>query len=76
MTWYVVAEDDDGPVTEAPARPRHSGGAIYTISEDPKRCGWENDCGQERYGLTYEKARYICDVLNGHERDLTGEAKR
>lgn len=74
MTWYVINNHRCEPkvVTEQPAWERKYDAddpqlRTYTISEDPTKEGWESDCGCSSYGLTYEKARYICDVLNAHE---------
>ena len=70
MTWYVVCWHDewDDPAN-APAdyrsdRAKYEELEIWTISRDPKQCGWETDCGCPGYGLTYTKANAIVGNLN------------
>lgn len=69
MTWHVMhgSADYDQPYAKPVTEPPAHDNSVYTISERPRKAGWCTDGGHSHYGLTYAKARYICDVLNAHE---------
>ena len=36
----------------------------WTVSRDPDYTGWETDCAQPRYGLSYSDAKELADGAN------------
>lgn len=40
---------------------------IWTLSRDPEEEGWETDCGEPGYGLTYADAKELADAANAAE---------
>jgi len=57
MTWHVVKSGYCSSADEDDA-------AVWTVSEEPNKTGWETDSGQDGYGLTKARARFLCDAAN------------
>lgn len=68
MPWYVVCERIDEVDLDDPIELRK----IWTVSRDPKACGWNTDSGQNGYGLTKADAQFLCDAANEKERQALG----
>lgn len=60
MTWYVVADKFCSDPT-----PENT---VWTVSKDPKRTGWETDCGHRGYGLTKAEAEELASAANERKR--------
>ncbi len=57
--WYVVHDwGKDTPSSDA---------QVFTISKDPKKCGWDTDLGCEGYGLTKFEADWLAEAANEKE---------
>lgn len=56
--WYVVA------YTYHDIAPPEMANKVWTVSRDPSETGWETDCGQPGYGLTYAEANELASSAN------------
>lgn len=54
MTWHVVAEHSDADTASE----------VWTVSRDPRSCGWETDSGFSGYGLTKSDAEELANGAN------------
>lgn len=60
MPWYVVADHVDFDSNPGDL-------AVWTLSKDPKECGWDTDNGYPRYGLPKHVAQFLADAANEKE---------
>jgi len=56
--YYVVA------YTRRNFSPADPEDAIWTVSTDPLRPGWETDSATDGYGLHKAEAQFLCDAAN------------
>jgi hypothetical protein len=49
---------------------------VWTVSDDPKACGWETDSGCPGYGLTRDRATMLADAINVHLGLVTPEPSK
>ncbi len=57
--WFVVADDLSYEEADPEAE-------IWTISRDPERLGWKNDCNQNGYGLLKKDAEELLTAANAY----------
>lgn len=62
MLWHVVR--DVHPLEKADDAKYDDSEDVWTISPDPDRTGWQNDCNQPGYGLPKDVAEWIANTLN------------
>lgn len=62
--WFVVSYWDT--CHNSDQEPPGSDESIWTLSEDPKETGWTNDCDQNSYGLTKDKADFFAKAANSY----------
>ena len=60
MTWYVVVDEN---CTEPTPDEK-----VWTLSRNPKRPGWETDCGFPGYGLTKADAEELAGAIAEQDR--------
>lgn len=63
MRYYVVTYDNSS-YNEKPNESGEYEGQIWTVSSDPNEPGWNTDGGYSGYGLTKQRAQFLCDAAN------------
>ncbi|MFA4974140.1 MAG: hypothetical protein WC683_16140 [bacterium] len=61
---FATNTGDTGGWANDTADDGYPDGMRWTISDDPKRDGWNTDCGYNGYGLTKQRAEDIATILN------------
>ena len=56
MRWYVVVDDN--------CTDPQPDNAVWTVSRNPNKPGWETDSGFDGYGLTKDEAEELANALN------------
>lgn len=59
MTWYAVRDDFESQTADERQ--------IWTVSKNPKLCGWCTDSGCDGYGLTRAEAEFFAMAANEKE---------